>query len=152
MFMTRVSKPLAAKMLTVVAVAGIAAVAWTLPAGADVQGQSPPVAGVRVQPLAAVGTRGAVVTVTVIVVCARGATAAQVEVDVNERVAGGVIARGLAASPVTCTATLDTMTVAVPAHNRAFTPGAAFATAQFSVCNSAGCRPATDQREVRITH
>jgi hypothetical protein len=142
--------PLFARILTMVVVAAGVALATALPAGADVQVQSPPVADIRVQSPATLSARGAVATVPVLVVCARGETFAQVQVSITQRVAGGDIARGSGGSQVACRGYLVTVNVAVTAQNRAFRPAVAFASGSFTVCDNSGCREARDEREIQI--
>jgi hypothetical protein len=142
--------PMVAKTLTALAIAAGAALAWALPAGADVQLSSPPVAGVQVQPPATLGALGAVVTVPVVAVCAPGATSAEVEVQIAQRVAGNTIADGSGTHSVSCTGTLQTVNVNVAAQRWAFVDGVAFARGAFTVCDHAGCRSETDEREIPI--
>jgi len=142
--------PMFAKALTALAVAAGGALAWALPAGADVQLGSPPVAGVEVQPPASLGTLGAVVAVPVAAVCAPGATSAEVEVRIAQHVVGNNIADGSGTHAVSCTGTLQTVNVNVAAQRWAFVDGVAFARGAFTVCDRSGCRSETDEREIPI--
>jgi len=144
--------PLAAKVAAVIAIAAGVVVASILPAQANVQTQSPPVAGVLIQSPATMQAHGAVISLPVVVVCAPAAQTGGLYVEVTQR-AGNGIARGFGFLGVSCTGTLQFVHLTIVAQGRAFKAGVAFATAQISICAyPIGCQSATDQREIRIVH
>lgn len=137
------------RIAAVIAVATGAAGAYTLPAGADVGIMSPPVAGLQIGSPATLGARGAVVNLPVTVLCQAGGSGS-VSVQLIEN-AGGSIARGNGfANTGACNGTFQSVTVTVTATTVPFRRGTAFASGEFTVCDSTGCLTDTDQREIRI--
>jgi len=141
--------PTVPKVAAAAAVLLSGAVAFALPAGADVSISSPPVAGVQIGSPATVDARGAAVTVPVTTVCAAGASFASVSVTIAQTSRGGV-ARGSGGANVSCTGTLNTVGVTILANDKPFKPGVAFAQADLAVCDFTGCRQSEDQREIRV--
>jgi hypothetical protein len=142
--------PTLSKIAAAVAVVAGGAIAFALPAGADVSTQSPPVAAVQVGSPAVLGARGAIVTVPVTYVCAPGSTFGSLTVEVVQRV-GGDIARGADGVEIAaCTGDLQQVDIIITAYTNPFRKGEAFASARFSICDFTGCRQAIDQRTIEI--
>jgi hypothetical protein len=142
-------KTVISKIAAVGAVAAGAVGALALPAGADVGAFSPPIGGVQIGSPAALGTRGAAVTVPVTVLCTSGSTGS-VSLEVVENT-GGKLARGFGGSDtIVCDGTFQSTSVNVVSITVPFKRGTAFATASLSVCDFNGCLNDTDQREIRI--
>lgn len=140
---------LVTKIAALVAVSAGTAAAIALPAGADVGILSPPVAAVQVGSSAILDAKGAVIAVPVTVVCAPGGSGT-LSVSVTQTV-GQDIARGSAfVDTGACTGRFQTIDLKVIAFTNPFRRGAAFALAEFNVCDFSGCLPTQDQREIRI--
>jgi hypothetical protein len=122
--------------------------AFTLPAGAAVSQQSPPVAAVQVQSPGVLVSRGAAVTVPVLVVCSPGASGG-LFVQLTQRV-GSDIATGFGSTSVACTGNVQIVNVTVTASGKAFRKGTAVAEAELQVCNQDGCSFATDTRTITL--
>jgi hypothetical protein len=122
------------RALTVAAVGVGAALAVAVPAGAavSVQSESPSGAVVNLRNNAALGARGAVVTVPVVAICPAG-VAATINVAVTQRVGNG-IAAGSAYENITCTGVRQTarMTVTAQPGGKPFKAGVAFGEAELS--------------------
>jgi hypothetical protein len=137
------------RVAAVVALVAGAAVASTLPAGADVSVMSPPVAGLQIGSPATLLARGAAVSVPITVLCAPGGEGF-LQVEVTER-SGGNVATGFAfVDGITCTGTFQTINVVVTASGEPFRHGTALVSARFVVCDF-GCLEATAQQEVKVT-
>jgi hypothetical protein len=141
--------PLIPRIAAVVAVIAGAALAFALPAGADVSILSPPVAAVQVGSPATLVARGAAVSVPVTVVCAPGGTGF-LFIQVAERVGGSTARGGESTTTPPCTGAFQTINVVVTSQGEPFRKGVAFASADFTVCDFSGCLSATDQREIQI--
>lgn len=138
----------AAALITVTA--GIVAVV-VQPAGADAVAQS--TVGVLVQGPGTLGSHGAVVTVPVVTVCDPYAQSGNLYVEVTQR-AGSEIAHGTEYLMVSCTGTLQNISITINAEGRPFKPGVAFVSAQLGtyVFGTPGYQTATDEREIRFGH
>lgn len=141
--------PLIPRIAAVLAIFIGAAVAFALPAGADVSILSPPVAAVQVGSPATLVARGAAVSVPVTTVCAPGGSGF-LFLDVVEAVGGNVARGSTFVDPISCTGTFQTINVVVTAQGERFRKGVAFASAEFTVFDSTGSLSANDEREIRI--
>jgi hypothetical protein len=126
-----------------------AAVALAIPAGAAVslQSESPPVAAVVLGNTAKLGAKGAVIFVPVSVTCPAGATGF-LSVQVTEK-SGGNIATGGNGQEVTCTGSVQQLTLPVTANQEPFKKGVAFGEAQLSICQFF-CDTFRDSHEIQI--
>ncbi len=138
----------AALIATAVVGAG-AAVALALPAGAAVslQSQSPPVAAVALADTATLGAKGAVVTVSVQVTCQPGGFAF-FSVQVTQK-SGSGIASGGAGQEITCTGSVQQLSVPITANQKPFKKGVAFGQATLTAC-SFECETFHDAHEIKI--
>ena len=146
--MRRIS--IAARVAALASVVIGAAMAYALPAGADVSILSPSVAAVQVGSPATIDAKGAVVAVSVTTVCAPGASFTNLSLDIVETVGGGIAHGSASVDGVACTGGFNTVNVFVSAQDKPFHRGTAFASADFFVCDFNGCRSATDEREIRV--
>jgi hypothetical protein len=141
--------PALSKIVAVVAIAAGGAVAFALPAGADVSSLSPAIGGVRIESPALLEARGAAVTVPITVVCAPGATGG-LSLEVAQRV-GSEVTHGFDSMQLPpCTGGFQNLSLSVTAQERAFRKGQAFASASMFICDGGGCRSLQDQREITI--
>jgi hypothetical protein len=143
--------PALTRIVAVMAIVTGGAIAFALPAGADISTVSPAVGGVQVGSPAVLEARGAAVTVPITYFCTPGSPFAGLSVEVVQRVGGQEIARGSAFVQLPpCTGDFQNIGVTVLAQNQAFRKGEAFASASLTVCDYTGCRTLTDQKEIRI--
>jgi hypothetical protein len=141
--------PALSKIVAVVAIAVGGAVAFALPAGADVSSLSPAIGGVRIESPAVLEARGAAVTVSVTIVCAPGASGG-LSLEVAQRV-GSEVTHGFNSMQLPpCTGSFQNLSISVTAQDRAFRKGTAFASASMFLCDFTGCRNLQDQREIAI--
>jgi hypothetical protein len=132
------------------AIAAGVGVAFTLPAGAVVSQESPPVAAIQVQSPGVLVSRGAAVTVPVLIVCSPGRQG-QVNVVLTQRV-GSSVANGSGSISIQCTGSLQIVEVLVTANNKAFKKGGAVGEAFLFVCSNFGCSQASDQQTIQLTN
>lgn len=141
--------PIISRIAALAAVIVGAAVAFALPAGADVGVLSPPVAAVQIGSPATIGARGAVVSVPITVLCAPGGSGS-LSVEVVQAVKDDIAQGRGFADTGPCTGNFQTVDVVVTAFAHPFRRGTAFASASFIVCDGTGCLFSAHQREIRI--
>ncbi|MGI5502812.1 hypothetical protein [Lentzea sp. CA-135723] len=107
------------RSLAVFAVAGGAVLASVAPVLADVSAQSPSQSLVRVEAPVNLRAQGAAIEVDVTYACPV-TSPAYLYVSATQAVGGGNVATGGASKGVTCTGGFETVTVTVPASNKAF--------------------------------
>jgi hypothetical protein len=132
-----------------IAIAAGVGIGLTLPAQAAVSQASPPVAALRVQSPAVLVSRGAAVTVPVLVVCSPGSQG-EVGLSLTQRV-GSSIASGFGSTSVTCTGDVQILQVLVTANNNAFRKASAVAEASMFVCDF-NCVQTRDTRTIELTN
>ncbi|MEU7528577.1 hypothetical protein AB0A74_22795 [Saccharothrix sp. NPDC042600] len=134
------------KIAAVVAVAGAAVFASVLPGSADVAAQSPSLGAVRVESPATLEARGAVVRVSVTVVCTPGQPA-YVGIDLVQR-SGGDIARGGDSHYIpSCTGNAQTVELIATAYEEPFRKGVTWARGSL---NTPSYGTIYDEREIQI--
>jgi hypothetical protein len=141
--------PILTRIAALAAVIVGSGAALALPAGADINVLSPPLAAVQIESPAILGARGAFITVPVTVVCASGGSGF-LRMEVTETV-GQDIALGSTFTDFGCTGGFQTVNVVVTAFDNPFKRGTAFAQADFEVCDNTGCSFGETDREIKIT-
>ncbi|HZN16584.1 MAG TPA: hypothetical protein VFB84_00030 [Micromonosporaceae bacterium] len=141
---------LIARVAALLAVIVGGAIAFSLPAGADVSVMSPPLAGVQVGSPATLVAKGAAVSVPVTVICAPGGSG-QLGVEVTQRSGGNIATGSTSIYDIACTGSFQTINVMVNASGEPFRKGTALVTARFTVCEYwYECITGTDQREIQV--
>ncbi|HET8657817.1 MAG TPA: hypothetical protein VFM55_02340 [Micromonosporaceae bacterium] len=126
------------------------AIAFALPAGADVSVMSPPLAGVQIGSPATLVAKGAAISVPVTVICAPGGTG-QLYVEVTQRSGGNIATGATWVYDISCTGSFQTIDVVVSASGEPFRKATALVSARFTVCEYwYDCLTGTDQREIQV--